>query len=323
VGTATSPGHSATTSASSSSAPAPGSTRSPSGPAVPDSPATVGPTFTQSVVQLAPGVSDEASGIAASTTVAGAYFLVDDGSGASDVVAVGSDGGVLARIGVDGMSAGNAEALSAGPCGPTPLPDGSTGPSCLYVGDIGDNKEQRPDIALFRLAEPDLDALPADPVPADDWQYTYPDGPHNAEAILVDRDGSVLVVTKPPAAGGFPHRIYRAAAGGGELTFVREFTPPAADRPLRTLFTGNVVTDLASGPGRVLLLTYDEVQQFTAPDPAAELSSFPDWPHHRLPLTALPQQEGITAAVDGCGFAVASEAGPGGRQGSLAVVSCG
>jgi len=293
------------------------------GPTTPAGTTSAAPSFSESVVQLAPGTSDEASGIAASSTVTGAYFLVDDGSGTGDIVAVGSDGGVLARIGVDGMAAGNAEALAAGPCGSTPLPAGSTGQSCVYVGDIGDNKERREDIAMFRLAEPDLTAPPADPVPANEWRYTYPDGPHNAEAILLDRDGSLLVVTKPPSAGGLPHRMYRAAPGGGQLTFVREFRPPAAERPLRTLFTGTVVTDLGGGPGRVLLLTYDEVQEFTAPDQAAELSTFPDWPHHRLPLSALPQAEGITAAADGCGFAVASEAGPGGHNGSLAVVACG
>ena len=72
----------------------------------------------------------------------------------------------------------------------------------------------------------------------------------------------------------------------------------------------------------MLLLTYDEVQQYTAPDPAAPLIDFPDWPHRRLPLDSQPQAEGITATDDGCGYAVASEAGPGGSNGSLTVVSC-
>ena len=85
------------------------------------------PTLTPTVVQLAPGVSDEASGIAASTSTPGAYFLIDDGTGTDSVAAVGSDGALLARIAVDGLSAGNAEALSAGSCGSNPLPDDATG----------------------------------------------------------------------------------------------------------------------------------------------------------------------------------------------------
>jgi hypothetical protein len=295
-------------------------------PVGPSSPATSAPAApapqAPTVVKLAPGVSDEASGIAASTSTPGAYFLVDDGTGADSVVAVGSDGALLARIAVDGMSAGNAEALSSGTCGPSPLPDGTAAENCLYVGDIGDNAATRSDIAVYRFAEPDPSNPPADPVAAQEWRYSYPDGAQNAEAMLVDTDGSLLIVTKPPAEGGLPHRMYRAEPGGGELTFVREFRPPAATQPFKTLFTGNVVTDLGTSPGRVLLLTYDDVQEYTAPDPAAALSSFPDWPHRAMPVPGLSQAEGITGMLDGCGYVVASEAGSAGKAGALGIVSC-
>jgi hypothetical protein len=299
------------------------STSSPSAAAAADSSTPQAPAVSQTVVQLQPGTSDEASGIATSTTSPGDYFLVDDGTGTDDVVAVASDGSVVVRITVDGMSASNAEALAAGSCGATSLPDDSTPQNCLYVGDIGDNSARRPDIAIFRFGEPDLASPPSDPVPADEWRYTYPDGPQNAEAMLATPDGSLLIVTKPPAKGGLPHRMYRAGPGGGELVFVREFQPPPAQRPLRTLFTGNVVTDLGLSPGRVLLLTYDEVQEYTAPEPTADISTFPDWPHHRVPSPELPQAEGITSALDGCGYTLASEAGPAGKNGSLGIVTCG
>ena len=88
------------------------------------------------------------------------------------------------------------------------------------------------------------------------------------------------------------------------------------------MFTGNVVTDLAAAPGRVLLLTYDELTEYTAPDPAADITGFPDWPHHRLPMPDLPQAEGSPAMVEGCGYVVASEAGPGGDRGSLGIIRC-
>ncbi len=282
---------------------------------------TAAADFTERTVQLGPGVADEASGIAAGSTEPGVFFLIGDETGTDTIVAVNGTGEVVAHIAVDGMSADNAEALTSGACGSTPLP-GAAADTCLYVGDIGDNAARRDSITVYRLAEPALDPPPADPVPADAWEYRYPDGPQNAESMLVNPDGSVIVVTKPDQKGSPPHRMYIGAPGGGELAFVREFRPPAAERPLRTLFTGNVATDLASGPGRVLLLTYDEVQQYTAPDDSAPLTDFPDWPHRRLPLVAQPQAEGIAATDDGCGYAVASEAGPGGSNGSLTVVSC-
>ena len=282
-------------------------------------------TFSESVAHLAKGVSDEASGVAVSSRTPNAFFLVDDATGTGDIVAVDAKGTLLTRMPVSGMSAANAEALSSGPCGTTPLP-GAPASDCLYVGDIGDNNSRRDDIAVYRLAEPDIRGASGsgadDPLPADEWHYTYPDGPHNAEGMIIDTDGSVLVVTKPGRAGSPPHRMYRGAPGGGELVLVREFRPPDAQRPLRTMFTGNVVTDLATAPGRVLLLTYDEVQEYKAPKADAPLSSFPDWPHRRLPLGGLPQAEGVASAADGCGYVVASEGGPGGGNGSLAVVTC-
>jgi hypothetical protein len=303
--------------ATSLAATSPGSTTS-SEAGAPEAPTA----FTETVVPLAPGTSDEASGIAASSTLPGAYFLVDDGTGTDQLVAVDSGGLVIARIGVDGMSARNAEALAAGSCGTTPLPvpDSSANPTCLYIGDIGDNAARRDSITIYRIAEPDLTMPPTEPVPADEWTYSYPDEPQNAESLMVDGNGSLLIVTKP--SDGQPHHIYRAEPGGGVLSFVREFRPPAPQIPMKTLFTGNVVTDATSAPGRVLLLTYDEVQQFTAPDPAADIANFPDWPRTRLRLPALPQAEGITAAADGCGYTVASEAGPGGKAGALGIVRC-
>jgi hypothetical protein len=296
------------------------------GVGAPDNPApaptSAAPKFTTAVVQLAPGVSDEASGIAASTTRPGAFFLVDDASRTTEIAAVAGDGSVIKRISVDNMSAGNSEALASGTCGPAPLRDGSMADTCLYVGDIGDNKSKRDHIAVYRFAEPDLDPAAADSVSANEWIFTYPDGPQNAEALMVAPDGTMIIVTKPGTRGTPPHKMYRADPGGGELRLVREFRPPDPEQPLRTLFTGNVVTDLAYSPGRVLLLTYDELQEYRATDPTADISTFPDWPHHRLPLPPMPQAEGVTPTVDGCGYAVASESGPGGDNGSMAIVSC-
>ncbi len=289
------------------------------GSGAPASP-TVG-AYREIVAQLATGVADEASGAAVSARTPGAYFLVDDAPGTSEVVAVNATGELLGRTAVDGMSAENAEALSSGPCGAPPLP-GPPAATCLYVGDIGDNRARRGSIAVYRMAEPAVNAPDTGPVPADEWRYTYPDGPHNAESMLIDADGSILVITKPARAGSPPHRMYRGAPGGGEMVLLREFRPPDATPAFRTMITGNVVTDIAAGPGRVLLLTYDEVQQYTAPTPSAPLSSFPDWPHRELPLGGLPQAEGVAPATDGCGYVVASEGGPGGDHGSLTVVTC-
>ena len=294
----------------------------PAGTTAPSAPARA---ITLRTVDLAPGVNDEASGIALSTTAPGLFYLVDDGTGTSDLAVVDELGALVTRLELTGMSADNAEALTAGSCGAAiPRPDGGTDGSCLYVGDIGDNAERRADITIYRAAEPDLSTVApgADPitVAADEWRYTYPDRPQNAESMMVAPDGSIIVVTKP--RNGAPHRMYRGEPGGGALTFVREFQVPGSRRPMRTILTGNVATDVAATPGRVLLLTYDDVHEYTAPDPASDPTTFPDWPNRSLPFPPLAQAEGIAGATDGCGYVVASEAGPGGTAGSLGIATC-
>ncbi len=271
------------------------------------------------VHQLAVGVAPESSGIAASAKSPGSFFVVDDGTGADQVVAVRSDGSRIANLVVSGMSAGNAEALAAGPCG-------DRSGRCLYVGDIGDNSEKRDRITVYRLSEPSLAPPPRSPLPADVWHYRYPDGPHNAEAMVVADDGSLVVITKSapnPTTGVVPpHRIYRGTAGGGELRYVSSFTPPNPARRAQSLFTGTVVTDAAYADGRLLLLTYDEVIEYLAPTRHADPAAFPGWPHHELPDPPMIQSEGITGDVIGCGYEVTSEKGPGGTRASLAGVAC-
>ena len=59
----------------------------------------------------------------------------------------------------------------------------------LYIGDIGDNLAQRPEIAVYRMPETST--------VAEKITLRYPDGPHDAEALLVDpRDGTIVIVTK-------------------------------------------------------------------------------------------------------------------------------
>jgi hypothetical protein len=59
----------------------------------------------------------------------------------------------------------------------------------LYVGDIGDNAAQRPDIAVYKVAEGAANATKL--------TLRYPDGAHDAETLLVDpRTGQSAVITK-------------------------------------------------------------------------------------------------------------------------------
>ena len=101
--------------------------------------------------------------------------------------------------------------MAAGP-GPRP------GEPYLYLGDIGDNLDERTEIIVYRIPEPaaggggatvPTKAAPAATAPAEALRLRYPDGPHNAEALAVHpTTGDLYVITKDAQAA----RVYKAAA---------------------------------------------------------------------------------------------------------------
>ena len=92
-------------------------------------------------------------------------------------------------------------------------PGPEKGVDYLYLGDIGDNDERRREIRVVRFAEPDLSGRRGrqlDVTEAEEFRLTYPDGPHDAEAMFVDPvSGDLFVVTKEKERA----RVYSVAAG--------------------------------------------------------------------------------------------------------------
>jgi hypothetical protein len=65
----------------------------------------------------------------------------------------------------------------------------------LYLGDIGDNDRERDGIVVYRVPVPPPGASAT--ATAQALRLRYPDGPHDAETLLVDpRTGALAIVTK-------------------------------------------------------------------------------------------------------------------------------
>jgi len=81
------------------------------------------------------------------------------------------------------------------------------GEPALFAGDIGDNLGVWPSVTVYRVAEPAR--LRDATVRAERYRLRYPDGPHDAEALLVDPRGNRLYVASKDEAGG---SLYQAPA---------------------------------------------------------------------------------------------------------------
>ena len=132
----------------------------------------------------------------------------------------------------------------------------------LYVGDIGDNQRARTEIYVYRVAEPALTATSAH---ADKFTLHYPDGAHDAEALMVDPiDHQLVVVTKE--------------AAGTSGVYTTPISAPGALQPVTTLSLGlaQLVTagDISASGDTIVLRTYTNVWVWTR---RAGESSRPRW----------------------------------------------
>lgn len=150
----------------------------------------------------------ESSGLAASRRQPGVFWTHNDSGDDPVLYAIDDRGRFLAAFWVNGAEHVDWEDLALGPAGET------GGPDALYVADVGDNGLVRSEIALYRVPEPMVgDAVGA--VDAERFVYAYPDGAHDAEALLVDPiGGEVVVATKEGEGGAALFRLPWPEMGG-------------------------------------------------------------------------------------------------------------
>ncbi len=134
---------------------------------------------------------DEVSGVVFSRRDPGVLFVHNDSGDAARVYALSTTGQLVAQLDLSGVEARDIEDIAADE-------------RFLYLGDIGDNEERRESVSVYRVPQPKLkgggDFELLEPARPEILTLVYPDGAHDAEALLVDpRDESLIVVTKARA----------------------------------------------------------------------------------------------------------------------------
>ncbi|HEU4348983.1 MAG TPA: hypothetical protein VFR35_14490 [Actinoplanes sp.] len=181
-------------------------------------------------------------------------------------------------------------------------PNGKT----LWIADTGDNDRSRSTVSLW--------SMPVDGSESPEiHRLAYPDGRHDAEALLLDGDGTPVIVTKEV---GRPASIYTPTGPlktnnltGVPLEKAGEITVPESDTSANAVARiGRASIDggaIAPGGGRVVLRTYTDALEWTVSggDVLAALKGKP----RVTPLPDEPLGEAITYSPDGKYFYTVSD----------------
>nr|WP_242589478.1 hypothetical protein [Corallococcus macrosporus] len=236
----------------------------------------------------------ELSGLAASQKHPGIFWGHNDSNNAFELFALDETGAVKATLTLTGADPRDIEDVAVGPC----APGGKE--SCIFLADTGDNFERRKEVRLFRLPEPA--AVENASVPVETLLFTYEDGPHDAESLIVDgRSGQVGILTK-------------TRVSLGDLYSVEGLKPGATGkaRKLGTLRVPDDVDRLATAAAlhpsgqRLLVRTYTRVWELRRPD-AKRLEDFVQAQVVEVPGASQAQAEAVTFLQDGRGYLLGSE----------------
>ena len=252
---------------------------------------------------------DEASGIAVSLNYPGRLYHINDSGGGPYFYITDMGGSDTEKVRIEGFNKSGAdfEDLSLGRCSSTQ--------TCLFIADIGDNREKRPYVELIVIGE--LETFSHSVSPLNRIKLVYPDRAHNAEGMAVHPNGDIYILTKEEDLDkleAFPSKLYRLdykkwRKAGKEpviLDFVGEIDVPALN-PEGSPF-GQVVTsfDISADGTKFLVLTYENAIECNIDLAGSRLKTSKELRGGRdfriIELRLLPQQESIAYIPDGKGF---------------------
>lgn len=239
-------------------------------------------------VGIAPGLIDEASGIADSKSNTGSLWVEQDSGNPPDLWLLSYSGIVQKQVHIDGAENRDWEDIAMGD-GPV------TGENYIYIAETGDNLVHFTDYAIYRFIEPKPDE---DTVY--NWEkinFQYPDGSHDAEAMLLDNaTKDIYIITKRDSLS----KIYKLGYPQNTATVI------TADSVGQFSFTGVVSAAISPDETEMLVKTYSNVYYWKRQPGESILTAF-----KRAPLTLgyinEPQGEAICFKQDNSGFFTLSE----------------
>jgi len=232
---------------------------------------------------------NEASGLAHSRMFDNMLYTHNDSGGLPVIYKMDSTGKIIGQIRLNGVSNRDWEDMAIGP-GP------EKGKSYVYVGDIGDNQEKAPSIKVFRFEEPDEHQDTTVVVP-EVLELTYPDGPKDAETLMVDPwNGDLLILSKRDSSNVL-YKLKDGANQNGKAEL---------EKVLKLPITMSVAGDISPDGREIIIKNYWVVYHWYRKEGEsieAALSRSPV----QLPYVPEPQGEALAFSRDGKSYFSLSE----------------
>ncbi len=282
---------------------------------------TCGPV---TVVAMLPESIREASGIARDPRRDDLFWLHNDGENETVLFGVDTTGALLTTARVPGVTNRDIEDIAIGRCGPE---------FCVYLGDIGDNRARYPSVLIHRIPLPALPGIGSDDgavsevfdqvlSPLSTWELDYPDGPRDAEGLVIDdARGQLSIFTKGRRGEIVLFSLDLAEleqSDGSTITLRRigRLTIPIGGG-ISQLVTA---ADLSPDGTRLAVRSYASL--YLLPWSGADHQDTAAVPYTAPLFAALePQGEGVAWATDGEVLYLASE-GRAGRPPQLSRIRC-
>lgn len=231
------------------------------------------------IKQMVP-VINEISGIADSKLNPGALWGQEDSGTPTRMYLIHHDGNVTHSVFIDGVTNRDWEEMA--------LHDGN-----IFIAETGDNNEAYNNYKFYKFDEPTATTDTVQTV--ETINFTYPDGSHDSEAFIIDRDNHhIYIITKRDN----PSRIYKLSYPFGSsntASFIG--TLP---------YSGVVGAAIAEDGKEVIIKTYTGLFYYTR-DNNETMEQVFQKTYQSLPYTIEPQGEAICFSATNNGFFTVSE----------------
>lgn len=255
-----------------------------------------------SVGTISPDELNEVSGVAASRLHSNTLYVHNDSGDSSRFFAIHPNGELLAiynfkGVSNNGLGVKDCEDIAVGP-GP------AAGKSYIYLADIGDNSGTRSSVQVYRFAEPNSIAHTILEVEADVIDLQYPDGPRDAETILIDPIEKMLYII---SKGDDSAHIYRCSLAFNNKDKVQMGLCgriiPDNKGTGKWIVSGDISPD---GSG-VLIKTISDIYYFRRNGDEPVYTTLQHKPVKQQAYAIHGQQEAVGFSASGDGFYVLSE----------------